>query len=129
MPCLLMAMVHTLFDENLVNLGHAEHWTKDVDLLRLASLAFTPEAVSEHTGLGADDIRELARQLANTRKAALYTRMGTSTQAFGGVATWLAYCLNILTGKLDATGGMMFTQPAIDLIALGGLSGQQGAFR
>lgn len=125
---LLMAMVHTLFDENLVNLGHAEHWTKDVDLLRLASLAFTPEAVSEHTGLGADDIRELARQLANTRKAALYTRMGTSTQAFGGVATWLAYCLNILTGKLDATGGMMFTQPAIDLIALGGLSGQQGHF-
>ncbi|MBS8242028.1 molybdopterin oxidoreductase family protein [Marinobacter lipolyticus] len=125
---LLMAMVHTLFDENLVNLGHAENWTKDVDLLRLASLAFTPEAVSEHTGIESDHIRGLARQLATTRKAALYTRMGTSTQAFGGVATWLAYCLNILTGKLDATGGVMFTQPAIDLIALGGMSGQQGHF-
>lgn len=125
---LLMAMVHTLFDENQVNLGHAENWTKDVDLLRLASLAFTPEAVSEHTGIESDHIRGLARQLATTRKAALYTRMGTSTQAFGGVATWLAYCLNILTGKLDATGGVMFTQPAIDLIALGGMSGQQGHF-
>ncbi|MEX2474782.1 molybdopterin-dependent oxidoreductase [Marinobacter sp.] len=125
---LLMAMVHTLFDEKLVNLGHAENWTKDVDLLRLASLSFTPEAASEHTGIDAEAIRELARQLATTRKAALYTRMGTSTQAFGGIATWLAYCLNILTGKLDATGGMMFTQPAIDLIALGGLSGQQGHF-
>ena len=125
---LLMAMVHTLFDENLVNLGHTENWTKDVDLLRLASLAFTPEAVSEHTGIESDHIRGLARQLATTRKAALYTRMGTSTQAFGGVATWLAYCLNILTGKLDATGGVMFTQPAIDLIALGGISGQQGHF-
>lgn len=125
---LLMAMVHTLFDENLVNLGHAENWTNDVDLLRLASLAFTPEAVSEHTGIESDHIRGLARQLATTRKAALYTRMGTSTQAFGGVATWLAYCLNILTGKLDATGGVMFTQPAIDLIALGGMSGQQGHF-
>jgi len=125
---LLMAMVHTLFDEDLVNLGHAENWTKDVDLLRLASLSFTPEAVSPHTGLEADSIRQLARQLATTQKAALYTRMGTSTQAFGGVATWLAYCLNILTGKLDATGGVMFTQPAIDLVALGGLSGQQGHF-
>ena len=125
---LLMAMMHTLFDENLVNLGHTENWTKDVDLLRLASLAFTPEAVSEHTGIESDHIRGLARQLATTRKAALYTRMGTSTQAFGGVATWLAYCLNILTGKLDATGGVMFTQPAIDLIALGGISGQQGHF-
>lgn len=125
---LLMAMVHTLFDENLVDLGHAEAWTKDVDLLRLASLTFTPEAVSGHTGIDPGDIRGLARQLATTRKAALYTRMGTSTQAFGGVATWLAYCLNILTGKLDATGGVMFTQPAIDLIALGSLSGQQGHF-
>jgi len=125
---LMMAMVHTLFEENLVDLGHAEKWTRDVDLVRLASLGFRPEAVSEHTGLAADDIRDLARQLATTRKAALYTRMGTSTQAFGGVATWLAYVLNILTGKLDTTGGMMFTQPAIDLVTLGAMAGQKGHF-
>jgi anaerobic selenocysteine-containing dehydrogenase len=123
---LLMAMVRTLFEENLVDLGHAGNWTRDVDLIRLASLGFGPEAVSAHTGLAADDIRGLARQLATTRKAALYTRMGTSTQAFGGVATWLAYVLNILTGKLDTTGGMMFTQPAIDLVALGAMAGQRG---
>ena len=125
---LLMAMVNTLFEEGLVDLGHAEHWTKDVDLIRLASLSFRPEAVSEHTGISADAIRDLARQLANTQKAALYTRMGTSTQAFGGVTTWLAYVLNILTGKLDSTGGVMFTQPAIDMVALGAVAGQQGHF-
>jgi ABC-type molybdate transport system permease subunit len=123
---LLMAMVHTLFDEDLVDLGHAANWTKDVDLIRLASLGFRPEAVSGHTGLSAEDIRGLARQLANTRKAALYSRMGTSTQTFGGIATWLTYVLNILTGKLDATGGVMFTQPAIDTVALGAMAGQQG---
>lgn len=125
---LLMAMVHTLFEEDLVDLGHAEKWTKDVDLIRLAALSFKPEAVSAHTGLAADDIRGLARQLATTRKAALYSRMGTSTQAFGGVATWLAYVLNILTGKLDTTGGVMFTQPAIDMVALGAMGGQSGHF-
>ncbi|MDI9246560.1 molybdopterin-dependent oxidoreductase [Marinobacter sp. CHS3-4] len=125
---LMMAMVHTLFEEQLVDLGHAEKWTRDVDLIRLASLGFRPEAVSGHTGLSADTIRDLARQLANTRKAALYTRMGTSTQAFGGIATWLAYVLNILTGKLDSTGGVMFTQPAIDMVALGALAGQKGHF-
>lgn len=123
---LLMAMVHTLFEEGLVDLGHAEKWTKDVDLIRLASLGFRPETVSPQTGLAADDIRGLARQLAATRKAALYSRMGTSTQAFGGVATWLVYVLNILTGKLDATGGVMFTQPAIDMVALGAMGGQRG---
>ncbi|WP_417564873.1 molybdopterin-dependent oxidoreductase [Marinobacter sp.] len=125
---LLMAMVHTLFEERLVDPGPAERLVKDVDLLRLASLAFTPDAVSSHTGIAAEDTRALARQLATTRKAALYTRMGTSTQRFGGVATWLAYCLNILTGKLDVPGGVLFTHPAIDLVELGALAGQKGHF-
>lgn len=125
---LLMAMVNALFEEGLVDLGHAAGWTKDVDLIRLAALAFTPEAVSAHTGLEADAIRSLARQLATTPRAALYGRIGTSTQAHGGVATWLIYVLNILTGKLDSTGGVMFTQPAIDMVALGAMSGQQGHF-
>ena len=125
---LLMAMVYTLFDEDRVNLGHAQGWTRDVDLVRLAALSFTPEAVSPHTGLSAESIRDLARQLADTPRAALYGRIGTSTQAHGGVATWLIYVLNILTGKLDTVGGMMFTQPAIDMVALGGMYGQRGHF-
>ncbi|MGC8120086.1 molybdopterin oxidoreductase family protein [Marinobacter sp. VGCF2001] len=125
---LLMAMIHTLFAEDLVDAGAAERLVKDVDLLRLAALGFTPEAVASHTGIEAEAIRELARQLANTPRAALYSRMGTSTQAFGGTTTWLAYCLNVLTGKLDVPGGVLFTQPAVDLVALGAMSGQQGHF-
>ncbi len=125
---LLMAMVNTLFAEDRVDLGHAEPWTRDVDLVRLAALPFTPDAVSAHTGLPPDAIRDLARQLATTSKAGLYGRIGTSTQAHGGVATWLIYVLNILTGKLDATGGVMFTQPAIDMVELGAMSGQKGHF-
>ncbi|WP_100639269.1 molybdopterin-dependent oxidoreductase [Marinobacter salexigens] len=125
---LLMAMVNTLFADDLIRPGAAEHLVKDLDLLRLASLPFTPDAVAECTGIAAASIRGLARQLANTPKAALYTRMGTSTQTFGSITTWLAYCLNILTGKLDTVGGVMFTQPAIDLIALGAMSGQRGHF-
>ncbi|MDO3721776.1 molybdopterin-dependent oxidoreductase [Marinobacter sp. chi1] len=125
---LLMAMVHTLFAEDLVDLGAAEHLAKDVDLLRLAAMPFTPEAASSHTGISAEDIRHLTREFANTPKAALYTRMGTSTQVFGGLATWLASCLNILAGKLDRPGGMLFTQPAIDLVVLGALAGQNGHF-
>lgn len=125
---LLMAMVNTLFAEDRVDLGHAEPWTRDVDLVRLAALPFTPDAVSAHTGLSPDAIRGLARQLATTQKAALYGRIGTSTQAHGGVATWLIYVLNILTGKLDTTGGVMFTQPAIDMVELGAMSGQKGHF-
>lgn len=125
---LLMSMVHTLFEEGLVDPGAAERLVKDMDLLRLAALSFSPETVAKHTGIEPETIRQLARQLAKTPRAALYTRMGTSTQAFGGTATWLAYCLNILAGKLDVPGGVLFTQPAVDLIALGAISGQRGHF-
>ncbi|MCH8499396.1 MAG: molybdopterin oxidoreductase family protein [Marinobacter sp.] len=125
---LLLGMVHTLFEEELVNLGQAEQWTRDVDLVRLAALPYAPEKVADHTGIRAADIRQLARDLADTPRALIYGRMGTSTQAHGGVATWLIYVLNILTGKLDLPGGMMFNQPAIDLIALGAMAGQKGHF-
>lgn len=125
---LLMAMVHTLFAEHLVDAGPAQRLLKDVDLLQVAALPYSPERVSETTGIAAEDIRELARTLARTKRAAVYSRMGTSTQAFGTLATWLAYCLNILTGKLDTVGGVLFTQPAIDLVAIGALSGQSGHF-
>ncbi|UDL04618.1 molybdopterin oxidoreductase family protein [Marinobacter sp. CA1] len=123
---MLMAMVHTLFDEGLVNPGHIEPWLKDRDLVELAALPFAPEQVDAHTGIAAADIRALARQLATTPRAALYGRMGTSTQAHGGVATWLIHLLNILTGKLDVPGGVMFTQPAVDLVGLGAMAGQAG---
>lgn len=125
---LLMAMVHTLFDENLADLGRVGTWCKDLDLVKLASLPFSPEAVAGHTGIDAVTTRTLARRLAKTEKALIYGRLGTSTQAFGGIATWLINLLNILTGKLDNVGGVLFSQPAIDMIELGAMGGQKGHF-
>lgn len=123
---LLISMIHTLFDEELVDMGAAGNWCNDLDLIRLASLPFSPEQTHAHTGIPAPAIRELARALATTERAVLHGRMGTSTQSFGGMSTWLIYVLNILTGKLDRAGGLMFTQPAVDLVALGAMSGQKG---
>ena len=39
-------------------------------------------------------------------------RIGTCTQEFGTLASWLVDVLNVLTGNLDRPGGAMFTQPA-----------------
>lgn len=117
---LLLGMLHTLFEEDRVDPGHVGNWCQDIDLIRLAVMPFSPETVTSQTGIPAETIRALARQLATTPRACVYSRIGTSTQTFGGLATWLVYLLNILTGKLDRSGGVMFTQPAIDLVALGG---------
>ena len=107
---LLAAMVNTLFDEHLVRLGHAAPWVAGVDALRLAVTGFTPEAVAARCGIPAATIRQLARDLAGAKTACVYGRIGTCTQAFGTLASWLIDVLNTLTGNLDQPGGVLFAK-------------------
>ena len=76
----------------------------------LAALAapFTPEAVAPHTGIAATEIERMARELAAADSAAVYGRIGTTTQEFGTLASWLVDVLNVITGNLDRPGGAMF---------------------
>jgi anaerobic selenocysteine-containing dehydrogenase len=122
---LLLAMIHELFAQNLVKL------TRDavgLDELRAASDAWSPERAAPITGVAAADIRALARALATTPRAVLYGRIGVCTQEFGGVAAWLCYAINALTGHLDEPGGLMFTSPAIDPLPLAAMLGFDGGF-
>ena len=114
---LLLAMVQTLFAENLVELAHLKDTLTGVDELRELTSAFLPEAVAVQTGISADDIRQLTRDFARAPSAVCYGRVGVSTQAFGGACLWLVNVLNALTGNLDQRGGYMLTKPAIDFMA------------
>ncbi|HEX3761966.1 MAG TPA: molybdopterin-dependent oxidoreductase [Kofleriaceae bacterium] len=91
--------------------------------LRRAAAAWPAERAAAITGLPAGEIRELARALATTPRAVLYGRIGVCAQEFGGLAAWLCYALNALTGHLDEPGGLMFTTPALDPVAIGALAG------
>jgi anaerobic selenocysteine-containing dehydrogenase len=70
--------------------------------------AYRPEQVASATGIAADETRRMARELAGAERAAVYARMGTTTQEFGTHASWLVDVLNVLTGNLDREGGAMF---------------------
>ena len=109
---LLMAMVHTLFQEKLVALGRLEGLVTGLEELGQLCAPFSPEAVEGACGMAAGHIRRLARELAGAPRAVVYGRMGTCTVAFGALATWLIQALNILTGNLDRPGGAMFPSPA-----------------
>ena len=54
----------------------------------------------------------MARELAAAECAAVYGRIGTTTQEFGTLACWLVDVLNVLTGNLDREGGAMFPRAA-----------------
>jgi anaerobic selenocysteine-containing dehydrogenase len=109
---LLLGMVHTLFDESLVRLGRLGAFVAGVDALQSAVQPFAPESVAQRCGIGAADIRRLARDLAGARHAAVYGRIGTCTQEYGTLTSWLVDALNVLTGHLDEPGGAMFPKAA-----------------
>lgn len=113
---LLLAMVQTLFAEDLVRPGRLAPFIDGLETLREAVAGFTPDGVAPLTGIPAETIRQLTRAFAGAERAACYGRVGVSVQAFGGHCLWLINGLNLLTGNLDEPGGMMFTSPAIDVL-------------
>ncbi len=110
---LMLGMVHTLFDEGLtaVEPRLAEH-TNGVEQVEALARDFTPELAETACGVPAEDIRRMARELAAAPRAVVYARIGTCTQEFGTLASWLVDVLNLLTGNLDSEGGAMFTLAA-----------------
>jgi anaerobic selenocysteine-containing dehydrogenase len=106
---LLFALVNVIFDEGLAT--PVEHLA-GLDEVRELARDFRPEAAAPATGIDADTIRRLARGLAAAPTAAVYGRIGTTTQLFGTTASWLVDVLNAITGNLDRPGGAMFPRAA-----------------
>lgn len=109
---LLLGMVHTLFDEGLVRLRHLAGHVNGLDDLARAVRDGSPERMAPSCGIEAASIRVLARELAAAERGAAYGRLGTCTQAYGTLASWLIDVLNVLCGHLDAPGGAMFPKAA-----------------
>jgi anaerobic selenocysteine-containing dehydrogenase len=109
---LLLGLANTLFDEGLVGLGRMAAHVTGLDELRAAVAPYPAEAVAARCGIDAQAIRELARSLASAPRAAVYGRLGTCTQEYGTLASWLIDALNVLTGHLDEPGGAMFAKAA-----------------
>ncbi|TVT61755.1 molybdopterin-dependent oxidoreductase [Amycolatopsis rhizosphaerae] len=105
---LLFALVRVLFEEDLVSLGRLDGMVNGLAEVEALTAGFTPEAVAPVTGIPEGEIRRLARELAAASSAAVYGRIGTTTQAFGTLTSWLVDVLNVLTGNLDRPGGAMF---------------------
>ncbi|PSR13861.1 MAG: dehydrogenase [Bacteroidetes bacterium] len=112
----LLAIVHTLFAEGLVQLGALADHVKNLEPVAAAVQAYTPERVAASTGVAAAKIKAISREFAAAERAVCYGRMGVSTQEFGGLCNWLVNLVNILTGNFDRPGGAMFTTPAVDTV-------------
>ena len=89
---LLMAMVHVLFDEDLVDLGSVADFVDGVDTVRELAADFTPEAVAGPCSIDAATVRRLARELSAAPTAAVYGRIGTCTRSSARCAAGSSTC-------------------------------------
>ena len=112
---LLAGLLNTLLEENLTRSSHLP--IEGLAQVRNALQDFTAETMSARCGVPAAQIRQLARDFASADKAVCYGRMGVSTQAFGTLCQWLIQLINLVSGNLDRVGGVLCTEPAVDLVA------------
>lgn len=114
----LLAIANTLFQEDLLRIGRLGVHTDGLERMQELAKDFTPESVTETTGVPAAVIKELARASSAAKRPVFYGRMGLCTQEFGGLGAWLLNVLNFLVGSLDEVGGSMFANAAFDLPGL-----------
>ena len=123
----MLSMLQVIFAEKLQKPGRVGQFLDGLDRLEEAARELTPEATAAATGIAPDEVRRLVRELAASR-GVVYGRIGVCTQEFGGVGAWLVVALNLVLGRLDEPGGMMFSTPAVDLETLARSAGFEIGF-
>lgn len=124
----LMAMLHVLRAEGLVRVARPER-LRGLEAALDAIADVTPDVAAAITGIDAETIRRIARELAAAPSAVVYGRVGTSLQAFGTLNQWLIQLLNLVTGNLDRVGGALLTRPLVPITGPGTRPGHFGQWR
>lgn len=117
---LLAAMIHELYARNAIAAHRLHEHIDGLAGLEAQFADFSPDAVADATGIDASDIRRLVSDFCNASAPVCYGRMGVSVQPFGTLSQYLIMLLNILRGRLDEPGGLMFTTPAVNTLAVTG---------
>lgn len=112
---LLLAMAQVILHERDFDPEPARAFARGVDDFIAAVQPWTPERAAPLTGIPADTIRELAHAYADAEGGVLYMSTGVNMGPFGSIAYWLVQALSLVTGKLDARGGLVFSQGAFDM--------------
>ncbi len=96
----------------------------DIALARIHAVSCAD--LESRTGISLDVVREIATQLYRAENAAVYGRMGVSTQRFGSVAQYLIQLINIYLGQLDRSGGCLPNEPVFAITGPGTSRGSHG---
>src|SRR5436305_4738732 len=105
---LLLSLLHVIFAEGLADTAAIARQATGVDVLERLAEPYAPERTEAETGVDAQTVRALARDLAGAGRAAVYGRTGSCLGRRGTLVSFLLDALNVVTGNLDRDGGAIF---------------------
>ena len=104
---LLLSLLQVIFAESLQDTGPLTFEARGIDRLRELAAAFPPEETEARTGVAADEVRQLARDIAGSERCAIYGRTGSCLGRSGTLVSFLLDALALVTGNLDREGGSL----------------------
>ena len=116
---LLLAMLNEIYQQGFANTtssNRAAALATEIDRIATFAQDYSAESVAGITGISAIEIKRLVKEYCEAESAVMYGRMGVSVQEFGLLSQYLIMVMNIVTGRLDEVGGLMFPDPAVDLV-------------
>lgn len=112
---LLAALLHVIIGEELYEAATMRRHTRGFEELRAFVAAFPPDRAGKVTGMAPEVITALARDFARAHRACVYASVGVNMGSFGTLAAWLVHCLNLVTGRFDRQGSLLFPEGLIDM--------------
>jgi anaerobic selenocysteine-containing dehydrogenase len=110
---LLLSILNVIFAEGRHDAGAITFQANGGEELARLAAGFPPEETADRTGVAAEEVRSLARDLAGAGSCAIYGRTGSCLGRNGTLVSFLLDALALVTGNLDHEGGSLFGDPAI----------------
>ena len=107
---LMAALLNQLFTDDLVDHDELADHGDNVEELKTFVADYSPETVARVVGLSAEEIRNLASDIAAAESAAFYMSTGVNMGRQGSVAYWLLFMLSLCTGNFDQPGGNIYSR-------------------
>ena len=106
---LLNGIAHILLRDGLIDRAYVEAHTEGLDDFTAFITDYTPEAVSETTGLDVDTIERVARTYGGAKSAFIGWTMGVNHSTQGAVTVTAINNLSLLTGNIGRAGASPFS--------------------
>jgi anaerobic selenocysteine-containing dehydrogenase len=104
---LVLGIAHVIIRENLHDAEYIGKYASGFAEFEATAREYPPERVEAVTGIGREQIVELAREYAMTRPAAIRLNYGIQRSERGGSAAYAVSLLPVLTGAWKDVGGGM----------------------